>query len=51
MEQFNQMLFSEDEDKEKGKLIAALRQLTTVKDLGPFLDEMLPDSPAWTGWW
>ncbi|MCA9939853.1 MAG: hypothetical protein KC418_14515 [Anaerolineales bacterium] len=49
MEQFNQMLSAESSDD--NKLIAALKQLMEVKDLGLLQEDLLPDSPAWTGWW
>ncbi len=50
MENFNQMLVA-DELPEANKLIAALKQLTEVKDLSRHLNNLEPASPAWTGWW
>lgn len=50
MENFNQMLFA-DEPQEANKLITALKQLTEVKDLSRYLNNLEPASPAWTGWW
>lgn len=50
MENFNRMLFV-DRLPEANKLIAALKQLTEVKDLSHYLQAAEPASPAWTGWW
>lgn len=50
MENFNQMLLA-DKTPEANKLIAALKQLTEIKDLSRRLNNLEPASPAWTGWW